>query len=323
MIKKSKLLEAIDPCTKFFQFFGFAVFTLPEKNSTIQAKFKSFWILGKYLLLIGILGYCFIDSLLNQLHRLRDSNGIAIHIIFFVSLASQGLISLVFSLWTSSDFEKYLKTIKRVDELLVNVMSVKVKYYELRWNLLTNTWFWFLLQFVGTFSSVLLAVSKNFYLWRLGIYFALPIFLSQVFIQRFLFTVNLLTFYIDTLVEELERIINNQPVLIRTSDIVEWSWNTKRNRFKLKTMQKAYRMLWEASSLANRCFSIGLLDIFYVLLLSLIYRGYTLSIDVLKHDATIRQLIQMTVTIIGVFAIHFYCQKCLNSVSINRSKKLI
>lgn len=316
MIKKSKFLEAIDPCVRFFQFLGFAVFILPEKSFSIREKIEAIWILAKYLLLIGILGFFFVDSIMHRLHTLRDSHGIAIHIIFFTSLTSQGLISVIFSLWKSSDFRKFLDKIKRVDELLTNVLSVKVNYYELRWNLLISTWFWILLQSSGTVITIILAISKNFNLWRLGIYFTVPTLLSHIFLQRFLFTVKILTFYFDTLNEELERLINNQPVLVRTKDIAAWSWNTKRNRFKLKAMQKAYRMLWEASNVVNRCFSFGLLDNFFVLLLSLIYRGYTMSIDVMKHEATFRQLVSITVTLTGIFLIHFDCQKCLNSVSI-------
>lgn len=319
MIKKSKLLEAIDPCTKFFQFFGYAVFILPKKSSSFRTKIKAFLILVKYFLLIGILGYFFVDAIMHRLHRLRDSHGLAIHVIFFVSLTSQGLIALIFSLLKSSELEMYLKTIKKVDELLINVLSVKVKYYDLRWNLLISTWFCVLLQLFGNVTSVVLAVRKSSNLWRLGIYFTVPFFLSQVFVQRFIFTVQLLTFYLDTLVEELERIINNQPLLVRPNEIASWSWNTKKNRFKLKTMQKAHRMLWEASNLVNRSFSIGLLNVFFIHLLSLIYRGYTLSIDVLKHEATNRQFISMSTTLFEVYLVHFYCQKCLNSVSIDPS----
>lgn len=62
----------------------------------------------------------------------------------------------------------------------------------------------------------------------------------------------------------------------RSEESNHWKWNMKTNHFKLRVMQKAYRLLWKASMLMNERFDVGLVDVLFMQVLSLLYQGYTL-----------------------------------------------
>jgi hypothetical protein len=308
MIKKSKLSEAIAPCVKIFQFFGYADCDSSQPASAV-------WILIKFLVMNGFLGFLFMDSILGQINRLRDSNGITIHLINYVLTAMEAFVVLSQSLRGSFESIKFVRDMKRVDELLVNGLSITMNYDDLRWSLLVKVITSLAFQFVCSAAVISSAMKINPHLWRIASNFFIPILLGVVFAQRFIFMVELLTFYLNVFAAELEKSINSQPLLVLRGEGKQWKWNMKANHMRVKVMQRAYRFLWRASVSVNKWSGFGLAYIFFRQSLTLLYQGYTVCIDITTHRSNERHLIFIAMTIIGTYMTHHHCQQCLNSVS--------
>lgn len=310
MIKKSKLLGAIRPCVWIFDIFGFSGNPIGTKRSKIVALLTVI----KYVAMIGILGFLFVDALLSQINRLRDSHGITIHLVFFISIASQGLVAVLQTIASASTFSEIQKRLTRVDELLLNLLSIQSNYRSLRWSLVISTVVSLLFYFTCSFFTLYVALKRRPNILRLGLSFHIPINLGRIFILRFIFLIRLLTFYLNAMIESLEKSISNQPMLVRKDERSNWKWNMRSNHFKMKVMQQAYRLLWEVSILINNCFDVGLIVIVLVQCLTLLYQGYTLCVDITQRKANYRQLILIAPTSFELFSLHYYCQQCLHSV---------
>lgn len=312
MIKKSKLFRAIDPCVKIFRFFGFTDIFV-SRNSSVQEKVSAAWIVFRTLVVLGILIYELVETIHRQLNALQDSSRIPVYRILFTTAIIGGFMSLLLTLANSSKSAEFLKRIKEVDELFLNNLSIKIDHGNLRWTLLINL----SLVFVHIFGSVItitLAALQQLHLLRLGLFFHFPATLMRIYMQRFIFMVQLTTFYLREIVKELEKLINNQPVIVRKEDIRSWKWNTKRNHLRIKVMKTAYRKLWQASCLINESFGVGLSYMLFMQILSFLYQGYSVCTDIANGQRINRQLIQILLTLFGIFMIHYYCQQCLNSV---------
>lgn len=317
MIKKSELRKSIDPCVQVFQFFCFA-YVQVERKSSIRKKFKAFGILIKYLFVGGFLGYLFYDSLSGRINRLRTNTSrrfIFVIVIYFIGTMVKGFVSLLQSLFTSPTSLKFIAHIEKVDELLVNGLKMQIDYNELRWRLLCNIILSILFYFTCSFGTIFSTKKLLPHTWELVLHFYFPILLAQIFLQRFIFMVQLLTFYLHTIVDTLEKSISYQPLLVRKEESNNWKWNMRANHFKVKVMQKAYRLMWEASIFINDCFNFSLIAFFIVSFLSLLHQGYSLCIDITKNEANhLRQFLSILMTMFGIFTVHYYCQQCSNSV---------
>lgn len=314
MIKLSKLFIAIEPCVKIFGFFGFADFSFSKRDSA-RKKFFALWVLLKYLVIMTLLIVLFFDSMLGQINGLRDSNGVAIHLVIYVGIATECFVCIIQAFASSSKSLKFMRRLQRVDEILRNVLSININYEDLRWKLLTNIVFSLLLHFGCAAVAIYLRLQENFKLWRLIFHFYVPILLGRVFVQRFVFSVQLLTLYLNIMIDTLEKSINSQPILVRKGDERRWKWNMRSNHFKVKVLQKAYRFLWEASVLINECFAAGLVICFIMLCATLLYQGYSICIDITKQHFNYRQFCFIAMTSYTIFLLHYYSQQCLNSVS--------
>lgn len=314
MIKLSKLSITVKPCVRIFGVFGFADFSFSKRDSA-RKKISALWILLKYFAIMALLIGLFIDSMLGQINRLRDSNGVTIHLVFYVGTAITGFVSIAQAFASSSKSLKFMRRLQRADEILRNVLSININYDDLRWTLLTNVVFGLLVQFGCTAGVIFIVLKQNFHIWLLLIHFYIPILLERIFVQRFIFTVQLLTFYLNIMVDTLEKSINSQPILVRKGDEGRWKWNMRSNHFKVKVLQKAYRLSWEASVLINECFGAGLLVSFIMLCTSLLYQGYTICTFITKHEVNFRPLCVIAMTSCTILSLHYYSHQCLNSVS--------
>lgn len=316
MIEKSKLAGAINPCVKIFQFFGLADFSIPRRASARQ-KLAASWILIKYLVMMGMLVALFVDFVLGRINRLRDSNGIIIHLIIYIGAATEGFATLVQALASSSRSLKFMRRLREVDELLTNVLSIRIDYGDLRWTLLITTVSSLLYIFAICAATIYFMLNIHPQFWRVLLHFYMPVLIGHIFVLRFIFMVQLLTYYLNLMIDTLEKSISCQPVLVRKEEQRRWEWNMKSNHFKLKVMQKAYRRLWEASVLVNDCFDTGLFIIFVMYCSWLLYRGYSLCVAIANHQANhIFQFTAISRTLFGIYSIHYYCQQCSNSVSL-------
>lgn len=306
--KKSKLFEAIDPCIRIFQFFGFADFTFSRIFSA-REKISALWILIKFISLIALIGY----QLYGQISRIREQDDIPINRIVYLLTAAEGFLALIQTFLKSSLSLEFLKRMKEVDELMTNALSIKIDYDDLRWSLLTNM-VTLIVYFTSSIVIIYMSWEHHPHLYRLALSFHVPILFTRLYTQRFLFTVDLVKYYLNEVVKVLETMIENQPVLVHKDDLHYWKWNTKRNHLKIKVLQKVYRKLWEATCLINESYGLGLVYIFFVQLAFFLYLGYTLCKDLSAKDASSRQMVSISLTLFSIVMKHYYCQQCLKSV---------
>lgn len=88
----------------------------------------------------------------------------------------------------------------------------------------------------------------------------------------------------------------------------------KSNHFKVKMMQKAYRLVWQASMLVNESIDVALVDVFFVNCFSLLYQGYMLVVEVSKGEANLYHFVSMLTTMLEMFSLSYYCEQCMKSV---------
>jgi hypothetical protein len=157
---------------------------------------------------------------------------------------------------------------------------------------------------IATANPELLSIAMNFYF---------PLLLSQIYNQRFIFMVQLLSIYLGYLHLTLEKSINYQPILVRKEDYR--GWKARVNHTKVKVVQECYHLLWEASSLINESFDISLIAFFIVSFLSLLYQGYSLCVEITKRRHNhLRELLSIFMTCHGIFSIHSHCQQTSRNV---------
>jgi hypothetical protein len=169
MFRKSKLLQAIDPCVRIFSFFCFAEIRIPKRGSRAREKFATLWILMKYLVAMGVLWFLFIHSALGQIDRLRDSHGILIHLISVSVSAQQGFVTLTQTLLMSKTSLKCMKRLEQVDELLLNSLSIITNYDDLRWTLAINVIMSLAFYFASSVGIIYLALRERPHLLLLAI----------------------------------------------------------------------------------------------------------------------------------------------------------
>lgn len=315
MSRGSKFFKSIDPCLRIFDFFGFIVLTIPSRT-TLRQKFRVVYVLVKYGAILCLLGLLFIDSALFQINNLRDRNGIFIHLIIYIGSAMTAFCSLIQSLVCSKSHVKLLKSLEIADILLTKCLKVKIQYAQLRRTLLLNTVFSLFVNFVCSILVTLFSMQINPDLWRLGVCFYIPIMLSRIFAQKFVFTVQLLSFYLRITLNVLEISISNQPLIVNAHNKERMKWISTNNFRKLVVLQAIYKLMWETSMLINNCYGFTLLNIFIMHCVSMIYNGYTSCIDISKHRFHNRQLVSIIMTSFGIFTVHYFCRECTRNVNL-------
>lgn len=304
MIRKSKLPAAISPCVRIFEFLGFADY-----------RSGRWWIVVKLLVMNALLLGIAADVLLDTIGGLSDSNGVLIHIVNYLLTAMQGFICLNFSILNSSDSLKFIERMVEVDELLLNALFIDTNYDDLRWTLITRTGGSLSFLFVSTgvvLGSVLWSTPN---LIMVSSAFFISIKLGQIYALRFVFMVQLLTFYLNLMASALEKSISNQPLLVRSDERQAWKCHMESNHSKLRVLRQTYRQLWDASCLINRWSGAGLAYVFFVQTMFLIYQGYRMCIDISSGKNNFRHHLVILQTALSMFSTHYYSQMCLNAVS--------
>lgn len=310
----SKLSKAIAPCVGFFSFFGFADLVVPNNRSS-RKKCAVLWILGKYLLVLAVMTFLFCDSMMGRITALRDQNGITLHLLMYIGTAGNGFTAVIQSLTSSSTSLQFMRKMTQVDTILTKSLSLKIDYDDLRWKLLTNILSAVFVDFACSFAVIWLVLSFNIKLWLILSHFFVPILLCRVFMQRFIFYVQLITSYLDTMITVVENAIATQPLLVRKDERRYWSLNTKRHHVRVKALRKAYTLLWEASVLVNQSFRVELVVGTVMKFVSLLYQGYSLCVDLSMRNVNNRQYIWLIITGGVLFLMHHSCQNCKKKVT--------
>lgn len=314
MIAKSKLRRAIAPCVGLFSFFGFEDFIIP-KNASSRKKYAAFWILVKHLMILAVMAFLFCDSILGRIAALRDQNGVTLHLLVFIGIEVEGFTAVIQSFTSSRASQKFMRKLEQVDKILTKSLSVKIDYDNLRWKILTNLLTAVFFDFGCAFVIILLVLSLAPHLWLVLSHFFVPTLLSRVYLQRFMFYVQLLTNYLDMMIKVVEQAIASQPLLVRKDEKKRWSLNTKRHHVRVKALKKAYRLLWEASVLANQCYRFELVAGTVMRFVSLLYQGYSICVDIASKSVNHRHYIWLVNVALCIYQIHFHPQLCLKRVT--------
>jgi 7tm Chemosensory receptor len=310
MIRKSELLVVIAPCLGIFEFLGFGDFR------------KVFsWSFAKYLAMNVIVTAILVDFVWNGAHSELGDSSALISFINFILIIVGGLLCINSTFLYSSTSRRFFDRIAEVDELLINALSLSIDYDDLRWTLLIKTGlsltFYFGLSFITLFS-VWFATPQ---LMKFSVYFYIQLLIVQVYSQRFVFMVQLLTFYLEMTAGVLEKSISNQPLLVRSDERRSWLWNMRSNHRRIQVLRQTYRRLWEASCLINDWSGVGIAYVFLVQTVFIIYQGYRICVRFASGVSSVRNLMSISQTITSIFVAHYYCQQCLDAVSRSNGMK--
>lgn len=304
MIKKSKLRDAIAPFVGIFEFLGFADYQ-PGR-----------WrILVKFLIMNAVLLVVAVDTLIVRVFRLREKNGV-IHYFMYVVVAMQAFICLNLAIFNSSISLKFIKRMTEVDELLINALSINTDYDDLRWTLSTRMGASLLFHFGCAGLAIYSVIQLEPHFTVLSIAYFISILLGQIYAQRFVFMVQLLTFYLNLVGAVLEKSINNQPLLVRNDERKAWKRSMENNHNKVRVLRQAYRRLWEASCLINEWSGAGLAYNFFVQTMFIIYQGYRMCIEILSGLVNFRHYILIFEIVVSMVTTHYYSQMSLNDMSL-------
>ena len=310
---ESKLLHAIDPCVRIFEFCGYANLTI-RKDVSLKQNHRALWILTKYLIIFVVLAMMFIDSMMGRLESFRDSNGVTIHLLFFLGTYVETFTCVIQSLVCSSKYLKFMRKMEAADELLVKFLSVKIDYDDLRWQLLINLICSFGAYIIGIITVVSLLILNYPERWRVLPSFFVPFIFMRIFMQRFVFFVQLLATYLDAMINVVKKSISQQPLLVRKEEKKRCIWLMKRNHAQTKILRKVYRHLWEASVLINQCFNASVAFVMLMNMVLLLYQGYLMCVDIANNQVNYRQYVWIIMQAVAIFNTHYHCQHCLNSV---------
>lgn len=314
MFAKSKLRCAIAPCVGLFSFFGFADFIIP-KNASSRKKCAASWVLAKHLMTLALMAFLFIDSMLGRIAALRDQNGVTLHLLVFIGIEVEGFAAVIQSLTSSCASNEFMRKMEQVDRILTKSLSLKIDYDDLRWKLLTNILSAVFFDFGCAFVVIFLVLSFSPQVWLFLTHFFVPTLISRIYLHRFMFYTQLLTSYLDSLIAIVEHAIATQPLLVRRDERKQWSLNTKRHHVRVKMLRKAYKLLWEASVLANQCYRVELVVGNLMRFVSLLYQGYSICVDIASKSVNHRHYIWMTNVALCLYQMHFHSQQCQKRVA--------
>lgn len=311
MIKKSKLLRTIDPCLKLFGLFGFPDVFIPKQPNRIE-KFSIVFAIFKFIIVLGVLMGFIYESIFKQLARLYSSKNSSVHILNYVGNSLQAIVPLVQSVVCLREFNDVMRKLIEVDELILNFLHTSIDYRSHRRKLFSTALLSILISFCCCCYIGLSAIYVNPSFLLLVFYYFTPLILGCVSVQRFIFMVQILTIYFNTMSETLEKSINNRVLVVMTED---WKWQSSANYHKLVVLRRIQLLLWNCSALINNCFGVGLVEIFAMFFLSSVYRGYLLCDDVMKGNSKDhRQFIALFHILFAIFIVHYNCEQCSTSV---------
>lgn len=304
MIRKSEFRAVIAPCVGIFELLGFGDF---------RGVFS--WRFAKFLVMNLAVAAIFADFIWNGASSEFGNSSALISFLNFVLTIVGGLVCINSTFLGSSTSQRFFERVEDVDQLLVNSLSAIIDYDNLRWTLLIKSvlslTFYFGLSFI-TLVSVWFATPQ---LMKFSIYFYVPILLAQVFSQRFVFMVQLLTFYLEVTAGVLEKSISNQPLMVRSDERRAWLWNMKSNHRRVRVLRQTYHRMWEASCLINDWSGAGMAYVFLVQTIFIIYQSYRICVSIALGRSNIRNVMAISQTITSMFLAHYYCQQCLDAVS--------
>lgn len=268
--------------------------------------------------MLAALTFLFFDSVLGQINGLRDSNGVAIHFLFFLVGSTQGIdvLQTFFSSSKSLKFFKNLELFDKIrDKILLNRLSYTTNYKNVQRKLLRNVVLSLSIYLFRCGYIVVLQVRGNPQVWRVVLAYHFSVLLGRIFVQRFLFSVQLLAHFLTIMVQILEKSIRNQPIMLTKASASVFKYYTESKHFQLRVIQKLIRLLYESSVLVNRSFDMGSVTVFFLHFLTFIYQGYIICIEVSKNEVTPRGFFIMMLSVLEVFLAHYFCQHYLKTVN--------
>lgn len=252
---------------------------------------------------------------MGRIAALRDKNGVTLHLLVFIGIEVEGFTAVIQSLTSSQASHHFMHKLEQVDKILTKSLSLNIDYNDLRWKILTNVLSAMFFDFGSAFLVILLVLSFSPQHWLFLTHFFVPTLISQIYLHRFMFYVQLLTGYLDTMITVIEDAIASQPLFVRRDERKRWILNTKRNHVRVKALRAAYKLLWEASVLANHCYRVELVVGNLMRFVSLLYQGYSICVDITSQTFNLRHYIWLMNVGLCLYQIFFHSQQCQKRVN--------
>lgn len=299
MWNKSYILKNLQFNFKIFNFLGLSIeFNYAEKVRYILT-----------LLLLIYLSYSFALERI-QLSKSFGSSQIFHQVIKWVYMISTSLrgFSCYFQLiYSAKRVRLFIDKVEKIDEILLNEKYFRFSYKKIKLETSFNTVNFLLLNFLITILFRLKGTSfeKLFETIRAD----LPFLIILTFIQKFVFLLQILNFYVNLLNNFISISAKLQNLLSSQNE------KTRKLQNQVIIMSQIYRLLWESSKLLTESFDLILLVQLATSFSSLLTQGYN-TVNKLQthHGILTRNISGIIMTIFNFFMFHFYAQRCLNSV---------
>lgn len=296
MQEKPVLLNKIRWCLKVFAILGFSL------KITWFTIFRSF-------LLIVILMKLFANGCEFLIGKLDTVLNISLFIrsVQTVGSISRGLVPIIQLTFNVKKLNGFLEKIAEIDKMISAIH--KIDYQLIQWrlslNLVLSLIIYSIYNLIIIYKYAMMGATQFRYISPLY----LPVIISQITSQLFIFMVQLLQSYVVELTKVLQKIVDHQEVLVGRDIIKNWRYKMRENHLSIVKLGKIYKKLWEASNLLNESFDftllVHLMNIFIVIL-------YLTSMTLWESTKAYLYGIFMNFTML--FLLHLQVNYCLNDV---------
>lgn len=311
MLRRTLIVHKIRWCLAFFNFLGFG------NNYSYDS-------VVHYLLLFLLLFIIFLDGFI-RLYEITLKVGtthffnIIIRWFFLLGSSVKGFTSVSQAFLKVQMLRKFLNKMSEADELIRRTKTTKINYQSIQWRLtisiMCSTIFYFSCFCYNSYNVFV----KNGIALRIVIPYYLPIIMMQIYIQKYIFAIQLLQCYIQLLNNALINIKNHQFLLLSRGLIAGWRMKARQNHLKVAVAGKIYELLWESSKLINESFNETLLVQLSMSFITLLNFGYGI-ITALEHGSistVMRHFVSIFMNFVSLFLCHLHAQQCYNDVSNN------
>jgi hypothetical protein len=316
MKRNSLILHKIRWCLTFFNFLGF------ENSYRYDA-------VVRYLLLFLVLSiFCFngviriVDLTLNV--KYDQLVHIVIGWFYLIGSSFKGFTCVLQSFTKVKVFEKFFSKISEVDDLIRNETNILINYKLIQLKL-SITIICSVVFYAICYGYIIHSFYQNQIAFRVILPYHLPIIVIQIYIQKYIFAIQILQCYIQLLKNVLISIKSYQFMLQSRNSFAGWRIKARQNHLKVAVAGRAYELLWESSKLINESFDETILMQLSMSFITMLNFGFvvitTLKIGVIS--TLLRQFVLIFMNCMSLFLLHFHTQQCLNDVHINNLCKVL
>lgn len=299
MKNESSILKKVERIRKIFDFFGFSL----KFNYARKVQF---------LITIIVLIYLAYNLIMSRVESSIKLGNLQLYTqliswIYAISSVLKGFTCLFQLIYSSKKLQKLFDMIEEIDKIFVSQEYFKFSYKKIKSEIIFCNVICLIFYFTlvtcfrhkGTNSGKLIEMLRT----------DVPFVLLLIYIQKFIFLVQILNFYVNLLNEYIMTISNLLKNLSNRRDTIAKCYH------QIIVFSRIYELLHESSKLLTESFDLALLVQLSTGFSSVINQGLNLFKRIKNNQIYDRNASGIAMNIFNFLIFHFYTQKLLKSVS--------